>query len=74
MTCFGGNNTVTPINVPPAGSDDTAHASLLLHEPAGGGDMDLCAGRLRARVNHHLRGGPFLALRVAEPTPLRDGE
>lgn len=68
---------ITEINLPSSsctGPDDTPDASLLLHEPTGSGNMDLCPRRIRARVNHNVCGGQVFPVRVAEPTPLRDRE
>lgn len=68
---------ITEINLPSsssAGPDDTPDASLLLHEPIGCGNMDLCPRRIRARVNHNVCGGQVFPVRVAESTSLRDRE
>jgi hypothetical protein len=54
----------------PAGIGEHAGAAVLVHEPAGRGDLVLDAGRLPARLAHHLGGGALLAGRVARPRAL----
>lgn len=51
----------------PAGVGERAGAAVLVHEPAGRGDLVFDAGRLPARVADHLGGGALLAGRVARP-------
>ncbi|KAE8751697.1 hypothetical protein FOCC_FOCC001545 [Frankliniella occidentalis] len=49
---------------PVQGPDVPADATVLLHEPAGGGDLDLRAGRVPPGQLHAVRDGALLALRV----------
>lgn len=59
---------VRPLDAAMVVSDDSL--SLQFHEPAGGGDLAVRAGRLRPRLLHLVCHGALLTLRVEQPTPV----
>lgn len=54
------------------GAREPAGEALLLHEPSGHGHLAVRPIRIRPGIYNNVRGGEILALRMAQPPPLRD--
>lgn len=68
--CFG-SKPVCDWGIDP---DEPANAAVLVHEPAGRGDLAVRDGRLHPGQFHAVRHGALLAVRVEQPAPVQRGE